>query len=30
MSRIYLSDWARLVDQANATPVFDLNLVTST
>ena len=29
MSRIYLSDWAELVDQANATPVFDLNLVTS-
>ena len=29
MSRIYLSDWAKLVDQANATPVFDLNLVTS-
>jgi len=29
MSHIYLSDWAKLVDQANATPVFDLNLVTS-
>ncbi len=29
MSPIYLSDWAKLVDQANATPVFDLNLVTS-
>ena len=29
MSRIYLSDWARLVAHANALPVFDLNLVTS-
>ncbi len=29
MSRIYLSDWARLVAHADALPVFDLNLVTS-
>ena len=29
MAPVYLSDWARLVDGANATPVFDLNLVTS-
>jgi hypothetical protein len=30
MSPIYLSDWAKLVKDANAIPVFDLNLVTST
>ena len=29
MSPIHLSDWARLVRDANAIPVFDLNLVTS-
>jgi hypothetical protein len=29
MSPIHLSDWARLVREANASPVFDLNLVTS-
>jgi hypothetical protein len=29
MSPIHLSDWAGLVRGANATPVFDLNLVTS-
>ncbi len=29
MSPIHLSDWAGLVSDANATPVFDLNLVTS-
>jgi hypothetical protein len=29
MSPIYLSDWAQLVQGANAIPVFDLNLVTS-
>lgn len=29
MSPIHLSDWAGLVRDANATPVFDLNLVTS-
>jgi hypothetical protein len=29
MSPIHLSDWARLVREANAIPVFDLNLVTS-
>jgi hypothetical protein len=29
MSPIYMSDWARLVQGANAIPVFDLNLVTS-
>jgi len=30
MKPIYLSDWARLVGDANASPVFDLNVVTST
>jgi hypothetical protein len=30
MSPIYLSDWAKLVKDANAIPVFDLNMVTST
>jgi hypothetical protein len=30
MSPIYLSDWAQLVKDANAIPVFDLNMVTST
>jgi hypothetical protein len=29
MSPIHLSDWARLVTDADAIPVFDLNLVTS-
>ncbi|OLE38398.1 MAG: hypothetical protein AUG48_01875 [Actinobacteria bacterium 13_1_20CM_3_68_9] len=29
MSRIYMADWARLVRDANALPVFDLNVVTS-
>jgi hypothetical protein len=29
MSPIYLADWAQLVRGANAIPVFDLNLVTS-
>jgi hypothetical protein len=29
MSPIHLSDWAQLVGEANAIPVFDLNLVTS-
>jgi hypothetical protein len=29
MPPVHLADWARLVDGANATPVFDLNLVTS-
>jgi hypothetical protein len=29
MSPIHLSDWAQLVRNANAIPVFDLNLVTS-
>jgi hypothetical protein len=29
MAPIYLSDWADLVREANAAPVFDLNLVTS-
>jgi hypothetical protein len=30
MSPIHLSDWAQLVEDANAIPVFDLNMVTST
>ena len=30
MSPIHLSDWAQLVKDANAIPVFDLNMVTST
>jgi hypothetical protein len=30
MSPIHLSDWADLVGDANAIPVFDLNMVTST
>jgi hypothetical protein len=30
MSPIHLSDWAQLVRDANAIPVFDLNMVTST
>src|SRR5919108_1903347 len=29
MTPIHLSDWAKLVAEAHATPVFDLNLVTS-
>jgi hypothetical protein len=30
MKAVHLADWARLVSEANATPVFDLNMVTST
>lgn len=29
MTPIHLSDWAQLVDAANAKPIFDLNVVTS-
>jgi hypothetical protein len=29
MDPVYMSDWARLVEGANAIPVFDLNMVTS-